>query len=69
MFDRRKFIKSSALSASLLAIGKSGIANIIPPPLQTAAAKPLVISTWDFGIAANHAAWKYFLKEAVHWMP
>jgi len=58
MFDRRKFIKSSALSASLLAIGKSGIANILPAPLQPAATKPLVISTWDFGIAANHAAWE-----------
>lgn len=57
MFDRRKFIKSSALSASLLAISKSGIANIIPAPMTDAAAKPLVISTWDFGIAANHAAW------------
>jgi N4-(beta-N-acetylglucosaminyl)-L-asparaginase len=58
MFDRRKFIKSSAISASLLAIGKSGIANIIPAPLITADTKPVVISTWDFGIAANHAAWK-----------
>ncbi|SEB20324.1 N(4)-(beta-N-acetylglucosaminyl)-L-asparaginase [Pedobacter hartonius] len=58
MFDRRKFIKSSALSASLLAIGKSGIANILPDPLQPVATKPLVISTWDFGIAANHAAWE-----------
>jgi N4-(beta-N-acetylglucosaminyl)-L-asparaginase len=57
MFDRRKFIKSSALSASLLAISKSGIANILPGPL-TSATKPLVISTWDFGIAANHAAWE-----------
>lgn len=57
MFNRRKFIKSSALSASLLAISKSGIANIIPAPMTDAAAKPLVISTWDFGIAANHAAW------------
>jgi len=62
MFDRRKFIKSSALSASLLAIGKSGIANIIPAPIQSAAAKPLVISTWDFGIAANHAAWEVLSK-------
>lgn len=58
MFDRRKFIKSSALSASLLAISKSGVANIIPEPVSKAAGKPLVISTWDFGIAANHAAWE-----------
>jgi len=58
MFDRRKFIKSSALTASILAVGKSGIANILAPSLQSAPAKPIVISTWDFGIPANHAAWK-----------
>lgn len=60
MFDRRKFIKCSALSASFLAIDKSGVAHILPASsaLVTAAAKPLVISTWDFGIAANHAAWE-----------
>lgn len=57
MFDRRKFIKSSALSASLLAISKSGVANILPEPVLKASGKPVVISTWDFGIAANHAAW------------
>ncbi|MGY0036253.1 isoaspartyl peptidase/L-asparaginase [Pedobacter sp. NJ-S-72] len=57
MFDRRKFIKCSALSASLLAIDKSGMANILPSSSVAAAGKPIVISTWDFGIAANHAAW------------
>jgi len=58
MFDRRKFIKCSALSASLLAIDKSGMANILPSSSVATAGKPIVISTWDFGIAANHAAWE-----------
>jgi len=59
MFDRRKFIKGSALTASLLAIDKSGIASVLPvSPAPAPAGKPLVISTWDFGIAANHAAWE-----------
>ncbi|WP_442592161.1 N(4)-(beta-N-acetylglucosaminyl)-L-asparaginase [Pedobacter sp. AW31-3R] len=58
MFDRRKFIKCSALSASLLAIDQSGIAAVLPDPKSSKAAKPIVISTWDFGIAANHDAWK-----------
>ncbi len=61
MLDRRKFIKCSALSASLLAIDKSGVAAVLPPAKAAAAnvaIKPMVISTWDFGIAANHDAWK-----------
>lgn len=58
MFDRRKFLKCSALSASLLAIDQSGIAAVLPDPKSSKAAKPIVISTWDFGIAANHDAWK-----------
>ncbi|WGQ11024.1 N(4)-(beta-N-acetylglucosaminyl)-L-asparaginase [Pedobacter gandavensis] len=57
MFNRRKFIKASALSASLLAIDRTSAAAMIPSP-SYAAAKPIVISTWDFGIAANQAAWK-----------
>lgn len=56
MFNRRKFIKASALSASLLAIDRKGAAAMIPDP-QTTAAPPIVISTWDFGVAANQAAW------------
>lgn len=58
MLDRRKFIKCSALSASLLAIDQSGVAAVLPSPKATASTKPMVISTWDFGIAANHDAWK-----------
>ncbi|MNQ80419.1 N(4)-(Beta-N-acetylglucosaminyl)-L-asparaginase precursor [compost metagenome] len=58
MFNRRKFIKASALSAGLLAIDKSSIANVVPQNNQKAANFPIVISTWDFGIAANADAWK-----------
>jgi len=57
MFNRRKFIKTTALSASLLAINKNSVAGLLPTALN-AAIKPIVISTWDFGIAANQAAWK-----------
>lgn len=58
MFNRRKFIKASALSAGLLAIDKSSIANVIPQEETAAKNFPIVISTWDFGIAANADAWK-----------
>ena len=57
MFNRRKFIKASALSASLLAIDRTSAAAMIPS-LSNEPVKPIVISTWDFGIAANQAAWK-----------
>lgn len=62
MFNRRKFLKSSALSASLLAMSKSGFAGILSQNLEALSAKPIVISTWDFGIAANHAAWNVLSK-------
>ncbi|WP_316749217.1 N(4)-(beta-N-acetylglucosaminyl)-L-asparaginase [Pedobacter gandavensis] len=61
MFNRRKFIKASALSASLLAIDRNSAAAMIPN-LSTEPVKPIVISTWDFGIAANQAAWKVLSK-------
>lgn len=57
MFNRRKFIKASALSASLLAIDRTSVAAMIPNS-SNPTGKPIVISTWDFGIAANQAAWK-----------
>ncbi|MBY0244219.1 MAG: N(4)-(beta-N-acetylglucosaminyl)-L-asparaginase [Sphingobacteriaceae bacterium] len=62
MFNRRKFIKISAISTGILALGEKSIAqNTIPSTKQTAG-KPIVISTWDFGIAANKEAWKVIEK-------
>ncbi len=53
---RRKFLKLTGMSVSLSAIGTKVTAKtIINPPKQQN--KPIVISTWDFGIAANQAAW------------
>ena len=58
MFNRRKFIKATALSTAFLAMAKKGVAeNIIPPTSSSKINKPIVISTWDFGVAANAAAW------------
>jgi len=54
MINRRKFIKTGAASASLLALsGSSALGTIVP-----GASAPIVISTWDFGIPANQEAWK-----------
>lgn len=51
MLDRRKFIKFSSLT-SLLGFTKAAIAA------DVSATKPIVVSTWDFGKAANTEAWK-----------
>lgn len=63
MDSRRNFIKKTALGAisfgtvsSLVAcIGKDGEKDAV-------VRKPIVISTWDFGVAANHAAWEVLNK-------
>ncbi|QQL48412.1 N(4)-(beta-N-acetylglucosaminyl)-L-asparaginase [Mucilaginibacter ginkgonis] len=52
-FNRRKFIKLTAAGASLAALPK----NLLAKPLPTSG-YPIVISTWDFGVAANAAAWQ-----------
>jgi N4-(beta-N-acetylglucosaminyl)-L-asparaginase len=54
MYNRRKFIKATTLSTALLAIAKKSVAKTI----ATDTNKPIVISTWDFGVAANAGAWK-----------
>jgi N4-(beta-N-acetylglucosaminyl)-L-asparaginase len=51
MSSRRKFLKVSALGTSLLASGK-----LSAQPFEVN--KPIVLSTWNFGLAANEQAWK-----------
>ncbi|MBG6233961.1 N4-(beta-N-acetylglucosaminyl)-L-asparaginase [Pedobacter sp. CAN_A7] len=55
--NRRKFLTSATISATLLALDHKSAGAMIPsssPSMIT----PIVISTWDFGVAANQAAWK-----------
>jgi N4-(beta-N-acetylglucosaminyl)-L-asparaginase len=56
MYNRRKFIKVSAAGVSLAALSSSAIAK--STILNPVPGFPIVISTWDFGIAANKEAWK-----------
>lgn len=51
MTTRRRFIKLSAVGSGILAA--SPLLGKMPEPN-----KPIVISTWNFGLAANEAAWK-----------
>ncbi len=61
MSDRRKFVRLSLLSSAALLAGKnlfgktSKTTDFQPVTVKD---KPVVISTWDFGRAANVAAWE-----------
>ncbi|HLZ76352.1 N(4)-(beta-N-acetylglucosaminyl)-L-asparaginase [Phenylobacterium sp.] len=55
MFDRRQLIAAGAI-AGLAAKAEAQAAQ--PVKLST----PCVVSTWDFGVAANGAAWKVLAK-------
>jgi N4-(beta-N-acetylglucosaminyl)-L-asparaginase len=55
MFNRRKFIKTSALGSAAVAFGEKLFAQHLKVTVKN---QPVVISTWDAGIEANKGAWK-----------
>jgi N4-(beta-N-acetylglucosaminyl)-L-asparaginase len=56
MINRRKFITLSALGSAIILDKPMGPAG--NEPEKPVKATPVVISTWDAGIAANKEAWK-----------
>ena len=60
MINRRKFIRASAFTSFATLLGKKMIAS---SPHGTVTGKPVVISTWDAGLAANKAAWEVLSKK------
>jgi N4-(beta-N-acetylglucosaminyl)-L-asparaginase len=57
MFNRRKFVGSSLLASTGLFLRASGKSSF------SVVNKPIVISTWDFGKAANAAAWEILKRQ------
>jgi N4-(beta-N-acetylglucosaminyl)-L-asparaginase len=57
MINRRKFLKLSAITAPLIAAKKSIASGL------EGTTKPIVVSTWDSGMAVNAAAWKILSKK------
>lgn len=57
MINRRKFLRRTSLAGMSLAVGRPVLANITSSPAESLIDNPIVISTWDFGVAANAAAW------------
>jgi N4-(beta-N-acetylglucosaminyl)-L-asparaginase len=64
MTNRRNFLKTTALASAGLAFqafkSESRGENISAPIKST---KPIVLSTWDFGLQANAAAWEILSKK------
>ncbi|WP_317899943.1 isoaspartyl peptidase/L-asparaginase family protein [Aurantibacillus circumpalustris] len=60
MASRRKFLKLSTLTTALFAVNKNKAVNLIQTDSKTI--KPIVISTWRFGIEANAEAWNILKK-------
>ncbi len=59
MTDRRKFLKTSALASAALLVNACSNDK---PKANTKVNKPIVLSTWRFGIEANQAAWAILSK-------
>jgi len=60
MTNRRTFLSSSFLGGLGLLAAKKSVSSF--PAYPTLKGKPVVISTWDAGIAANKAAWEVLSK-------
>ncbi len=59
MFNRRKFLQSSVLAST----GWMMKDHLLFSPKKGIATKPIVISTWNFGKAANAGAWEVLSKQ------
>ena len=57
-FDRRQLIAAGAGVAAIAGLAKAQAQTAQPLKLST----PCVVSTWDFGVAANAAAWAVLHK-------
>lgn len=62
MTDRRGFLKASVLGASAVALAGGAHALAGSSGTSKGSAGARVISTWDFGVAANQAAWGVLSK-------
>jgi N4-(beta-N-acetylglucosaminyl)-L-asparaginase len=59
MSNRRNFIKTSAVATVALALNSFRSRKEVEPVIPSGKVnKPIVISTWNFGVKANGAAWE-----------
>jgi len=62
MPNRRRFLQDSAAASSLLLAANFSTLARAGGSANASAAVPRVVSTWDFGVAANQAAWEILAK-------
>ncbi|MGN6313807.1 MAG: N(4)-(beta-N-acetylglucosaminyl)-L-asparaginase [Rhodanobacteraceae bacterium] len=62
MTNRRQFLRTAALGAAAAALSPVAADAAGPAKAAAAADTVRVVSTWDFGVAANHAAWAILSK-------
>ncbi|MFN5422676.1 MAG: N(4)-(beta-N-acetylglucosaminyl)-L-asparaginase [bacterium] len=62
MSTRRKFLQSAASVSSAALLGGESLFAAEQPSIKKIKTAPIVISTWDFGQAANADAWKILEK-------
>ena len=60
MSNRRQFLRTSLLATGTLALPRGVNANSVAKP---APAHGRVVSTWDFGVGANAAAWHVLARD------
>ncbi len=59
MTTRRDFIKTSAFASAALLVSNSDANSLVKEVmLKKDSVKPIVLSTWNFGLKANEAAWQ-----------
>lgn len=59
MSSRRQFIKHSVMGAASLGL----ITDLVQGQPNPVVGHPIVISTWDFGVPANQAAWEVLSRK------
>lgn len=62
MTTRRNFIKTSAFASAALLVNKLNGEEQNQPDKPVVVFKPIVLSTWNFGLKANVAAWEVLSK-------
>ena len=62
MTTRRNFIKTSAFASAALLVNKSDATELKLNQNSFIPSKPIVLSTWNFGLKANEAAWEVLSK-------
>ncbi len=66
--NRRSFIKKLGIATAALAVNPLDLMAKELPGNNIVTNKPIVLSTWNFGIKANEEAWTILEKEVKHWM-